>query len=683
MAMMKTGGESQLVLGGRRATTLCCAGVAMALGVGCNSLDAQIPEPTGSHLVIPTDTRAPVRATKAPVPISGGTLLVTRSGLMAVASDPDRDAIVVADLTNSTLRGRIALNPGDEPGRLVEDADGRVHVALRRGGAVVTIDPTNLAVVDRRAVCAAPRGLAVSATGMLDVACADGKLVTLPVAGGAITRSLLLDADLRDVIETPTGLTVTRFKSAEVLRVDANGVVTRRDHLPKVSGFRQIPDPNADPRTQNDPSFGAQLIQVEQPFKPLVAWRSFAGPNGSTVIIHQRAVDAEVEITPPSMNGGAYGGGGSSCSGISQDAVSVIAADGSVSNVTFAGMPLPVDAALLSNGTLVVVQAGPPDQRTPTSFVQFEGDDGSGGDVAGGGPIQAFTGGTVGVLSLELSPSGGPPAEGAVVSGTSSCQFSNSGLAVTDPAVAVAAIPNSPTKVIVQTVQPSTLQVIDVNGGAPVATISFDDGTTLDTGFQLFQRASAAGIACASCHPEGSEDGNVWNFKDVGPRRTQSLNVGLEGTAPFHWDGKLAGVASVMDEVFVGRMGGIHESESRLAVFQNWLFGLKAPLPMRAADDPAVVRGSAVFASAGCKSCHSGAHLTNNQSLDVGTRSAVPLQVPSLIGVGYRAPFLHDGCAATLLDRFNPACGGGDLHGATSQLGAADLGDLVSYLQSL
>ena len=44
-------------------------------------------------------------------------------------------------------------------------------------------------------------------------------------------------------------------------------------------------------------------------------------------------------------------------------------------------------------------------------------------------------------------------------------------------------------------------------------------------------------------------------------------------------------------------------------------------------------------------------------------------QVPSLVGIGTRGPFMHDGCAATLRDRFNPACGGAQ-HGMTDKLTA-------------
>src|SRR5437773_649694 len=65
-----------------------------------------------------------------PPPISGGTLIALRDGRTAVAADPDRDAIHVIDLPDRTARS-VPLDPGDEPGRLVEDGAGRVHVALR------------------------------------------------------------------------------------------------------------------------------------------------------------------------------------------------------------------------------------------------------------------------------------------------------------------------------------------------------------------------------------------------------------------------------------------------------------------------------------------------------------------------------------------------------------------------
>src|SRR2546429_9936683 len=103
-----------------------------------------------------------------------------------------------------------------------------------------------------------------------------------------------------------------------------------------------------------------------------------------------------------------------------------------------------------------------------------------------------------------------------------------------------------------------------------------------------------------------------------------------------------------------------------------------------APDAAAVTRGKALFEDtthAACTSYHSGPALTNNSTADVGTGGR--FQVPRLVGVGWRAPFLHDGCATTLSDRFTRCGGTTDLHGVTSQLTAAQLADLVAYVQTL
>ena len=91
------------------------------------------------------------------------------------------------------------------------------------------------------------------------------------------------------------------------------------------------------------------------------------------------------------------------------------------------------------------------------------------------------------------------------------------------------------------------------------------------------------------------------------------------------------------------------------------------------------VRGAAVFQER-CASCHAGAMLTNNATVDVGTGGA--FQVPSLVGVGWRQPLMHAGCARTLIDRFDPECGGA-YHGDTRTLAPARIQDLVDFLETL
>ena len=120
-------------------------------------------------------------------------------------------------------------------------------------------------------------------------------------------------------------------------------------------------------------------------------------------------------------------------------------------------------------------------------------------------------------------------------------------------------------------------------------------------------------------------------------------------------------------------------ASSRLSI-GPWLDRIPAPKGV-VTDAAAALRGRALFdnVDVGCATCHSGAQLTNNQRFDVGKGS---IKVPCLVGVGARAPVMHDGCAATLRERFG-ACGGGDLHGKTSQLTTAEIADLVAYLESL
>ena len=81
----------------------------------------------------------------------------------------------------------------------------------------------------------------------------------------------------------------------------------------------------------------------------------------------------------------------------------------------------------------------------------------------------------------------------------------------------------------------------------------------------------------------------------------------------------------------------------------------------------------------GCSGCHNGPKYTNNATVDVGTGQ--PFQVPPLIGVGWRAPFLHAGCAPTLIDRFEMCAT--PAHGHTAQLSSGQITDLINFLETL
>jgi len=621
----------------------------------------------------PTDTRAVQTALRAPPPITGGTLLVTRDGTLAVAADPDRDRVSIVRLDAGTVVSTIPLTLGDEPGRLVEDGNRRVHVALRRGGALVTIDLATSTVTGRRAVCGAPRGLAYDAsTDQVHVACAGGELVSFPAAGGDAVRRVKLDVDLRDVVvRAGGGLFVSRFKSGDLLAVDASGNLTGRTKLRPIE-------------RASDPSGQNQFTGTVDPIEPAVAWRTLGTSNGSAVILHQYGLASSIKLTPTATEPDAgqvapatppgvptdspYGTPQGGCGGLVQPAVSQVSPDGQTVSM---GVPLiagvlTVDASVSPDDNwILLAHAGLHDpEATPTAS-----------------PLGATFGVTlfsrVGIAALDGQPA--------------SCLATTSTFAVGGQVTAVAFNPStqalgSQTWFAVQTRQPATLSLFRDPGPTAPRTVQLGGDSVLDTGHELFHRDAGGGIACASCHAEGGEDGRVWRFDPIGDRRTQAVHVGLKGTEPFHWDGDMTSFGMLVDEVMVHRMGGAPESDPRKGALQGWLFSLTPPASVVATDDVAAVRGRAIFESAavGCAGCHTGPHLTTNQTVYVGTTDpGHALQVPSLHGIAYRAPYLHNGCAVTLRDRFDPGCGGGDQHGHTSQLAETDLTDLVSYLETL
>ena len=662
----------------------------------------------------------------APPAITGGTLLVLADGKTAVAADPDRDAIYVVDLSSRTVTQTINLQPGDQPGRLVQDAAGRVHVALRQGGAIATCDPATGKIVARRPVCAAPRGLAYEAgTDCVHVACHDGQLVSLPAAGGDAVRRLQLDDDLRDVLVDGNTLLVTRFRSAELLTVAANGTVTAR----------------AQP-----PAFTSPQAHADALYTPSVAWRALPAPGGGTLMLHQRGM-----VDPVVPTAGGYGGP-SPCDAIVHHCITRIDRDGTTrSGPALASMVLAVDMALSPDGKQVaVISAGNAtngdiagidnspvltrvfltdlDDATdpligcsmdgmhapcaPTAGIRLTtigvttgtgGISGTGGVPGTGGVTDTGgvpgTGGTVTGCCAAPSTGGrsgstgfaGAPGRGGTF-GTAG--VSGAGGAIGSGGRGVVACPSITPGVPVTVGQPVAV-AFDGSGALIVqsrepAMLALGDGTTIslstvsraDTGHTLFHANSGGFLACASCHAEGNEDGRTWNFSCEGPRRTQSVQTGLAGTEPFHWDGDETDFTHLMTDVFQGRMSGPVLATDQGTALLGWLDRQpRAPKP-QPADAGSVAHGQALFQDPahGCAICHAGAHMTNNQTVDVGTGGR--FQVPSLIGVGSRAPYMHNGCAPTLADRFGP-CGGGDQHGVTSTLSPTDISDLVAYLKTL
>jgi hypothetical protein len=376
--------------------------------------------------------------------------------------------------------------------------------------------------------------------------------------------------------------------------------------------------------------------------KTRVAWRMIAGPDE----ILPTMVSQEMNDPKPSPQTGQSAYGSSSqqsdpCShGVVATTVQVVGRD-RAALVPWA--VLPIDIA--SNGTNVSI-LGAGNSHTP-------------------GLAQVFT--------LQDAEIGSAP-----LTGSGNCAQGADRRAIEGQAIALAYA--SPDLLVVQSREPAGLHLLASDGSTMV--INLGGQSVEDVGHAVFHSNSGGRVACASCHAEGGDDGRVWHFPEDGTRRTPSLLGTVKGTAPYHWAGDQKDIRTLTTAIYEVRMQG-----PRLATevpgLQSWLESLPAPIAYGSSDLPASVRGKAQF-EARCTNCHSGSTFTNNGAYAVRFNGDDALQVPSLIGLSVRAPYMHDGCAPTLESRLDGSanCGGAN-HGNLVGLDDEAKRDLVTYLRSL
>ncbi len=584
----------------------------------CSSASSD-DDPVGAPVVVSAprsgpqpDFGPPTQLAEAPPPISGGTLAIDNKRGIAVAADPDRDRVYVVDLPTRSVRHTISLAHRSEPGRVALDRSNRAHVLLRNTGELATIDLATGAV-ELRTACTAPRGITFDAAkNLLHVACMTGDLLTFATTeGGPITRSSL-GRDVRDVVLLGNKLMATRFRSASVVPVDANG------------------------RAEGDRALGNSNL----------AWRAIAAPvdpdanaeeEPEAIVVTQEPTQEPVKPEP-----GGYGGSGSLVDRCSAPVGAVatrlhrMTRTKNIGSLLLPSAVLPVDVATNGRDIAVVAAGNAFTKSLPQLFVVHKTE---------------LRGGQENCVDMVQS---------------------------TVPGQAVSAAFDGADELVVQTREPAALHIMTSDRRRVWKTISLATDTRADTGHAIFHANAGANISCASCHAEGMDDGKTWEFVGMGPRRTPSLLGTTPGTEPFHWSGDMKDLQTLVDHVFVERMGGPKIDGPQVDHLGHYLFTLPAPPKLRnEADVP--VRGKELFTQR-CGSCHSGPLLTNNQSVDVGTDGV--FQVPSLVGIGWRAPFLHTGCAQTLFDRFDPSCGG-TKHGDTADLTKDQIADIVAYVETL
>jgi hypothetical protein len=609
--------------------------------------EAEVPTVPRPRLSATERTGELVLPSKGLAPLTGGTLTLMTDDVAAV-SDPDHSLVVFVDLAKHRVRGSVKLPPGSQPTRATEDGAGNLQVILRGTGEVATLSPKTLSVGAVERVCTEPRGITWDARQRRTlIACATGELVSRPLEGPvAVMRP---GGELRDVMVRRNDVVVSTFRASRLSTVGANGVVRAFGVPPRVP-------------------FGV-FENAPVAFVPGTAWKTLALAGGAVAMVHQRSVDGDVRSTTelagpeyvlettttyvPRVVGRAYYGGDIivmdpvnhtierpvCTTGVVRSAVTVFSPEGAVVGSREVLGILPIDAAASPGGLeLAIVSAG----NHQVTRVDLR-------------DVTSVEGRACGLVQRP-APS---PADDPIGQPTG-----------------IAYLPDG--ALLVHSRQPARLLVLEPDNRVREAFWLPEDGPSDTPGHRLFHTAPKA-VACASCHPEGGDDGHVWTFSGE-VRRTQPLTGGIARTAPYHWAGDRADMAAIMTDTFVDRMGGTPQDARVIADLTAFLDAL----PARASSPVSVDRlalGKTAFTNAGCASCHSGPLLTNNATVDVGTGAA--FQVPSLVGLGARAPYMHDGCATTMGERFSkPGCGG-TKHGDVARLSATELEALVDYLTTL
>lgn len=582
------------------------------LALGCNATSPPLGEGVVQRFGAISSSRA--------APLGAATLDVSPDGSIAVAADPDRDAIFVVDLNVGTSR-RIPTNPEDELGQVL--ISGSEAFVLARGtGEVLRVDLGAATITKRFFVARGPTGLAIEDGQTLHVACASGELVSFDLESGERTRRLLLEADLRDVVVWGDGLAVSRLRSAEVLFLDSAGQLLEK-YNPAEEGRGES----------------------------TVAWR-LKVIDQTLVLAHQYASNFVVPISE-----GGYGSDSFCSSGITTSMLTIIA----------------------QNGMLPSSEPAPDPAFGPGPAIASL-------ELSGSAGALDFAGNHLDTVLVAAPGNGWATDRRRSLLTTSvplvGASFDSAGCEQErepeEPIVPVTvAVAKNAGVVVTQSREPAVLQV----DGSRIITLS--DEPRPDVGHRMFHMTTSLGISCASCHPEGRDDGHPWNFDQLGLRRSQSLRGGISELAPFHWDGSLPEFGDLMSEVFQSRMGlDVAPNDDEKAGMIDWLDRLPVGESGPDADADAAARGEELFKSkeVGCADCHSGPRFADKLPHDVGTGGL--FFTPPLDGIASRPPYMHDSCAPTLKARFG-ACGGDDRHGKTSHLDDGQIDDLVAFMMTL
>ena len=235
-----------------------------------------------------------------------------------------------------------------------------------------------------------------------------------------------------------------------------------------------------------------------------------------------------------------------------------------------------------------------------------------------------------------------------------------------------------------------SISVIELENGKLLDTISLGPQAkrnAVDRGEELFfnARVSHDGwMSCNSCHSDGHTSGllvDTLGDGDYGsPKRIPSL-LGTAKTGPWAWVGNAATLKSQIAKSIKTTMHGRQASDNSINDLAAYLQSLKPPPTRFEVDRQLVQRGQAVFEQQGCVKCHRRPLLTSPKVYNVGLTDEGgrnKFNPPSLLGLGQRDDFFHDGRAKSIEEVIFKY-----KHPSESDLPKGDRDALIAFLKSL
>jgi hypothetical protein len=539
------------------------------------------------------------------------------SGAVARATAGDRALVVVADADESAVHvldagtlEPLSVTPIDgRPNHVAVLASGLVAVTLKEAGALVLLEPSNdptasLEILCRVEVAAEPWGIAETDGKLLVTSGYGAALSVIRLDDGTVERELALPREPRSVLIDPEthAAFVSHAVGGLVSVVDLGDLGKAPDRIDVRAGKRMKNAFEEDERSR-EASQGYALASIRL--------------GGHTRLLAPHASVDPGSVAEP-ISGGGYGGAPD------HRAVAPIVAV--------------IDPAARRSLTRSVLGANASRERKDCLLPR--------GAAVRGERLYVACMDVDAVLELDATlsdPSQAELARRPVPGGPTALAVDDAG------------------SLFVWSEFAHAITRIDEKGEAHAMSLWRRAGVTRDPaiarGRVLFHDSHDARIgpsrACASCHPEGRDDGLVWTSPD-GPRQTPTLAGRLDGTAPYGWFGEHATVKTHVAST-IARLGGTGleapADQADLDALVAFVASLPAPPTRTPREDDRVARGKLVFGAYGCEHCHR-AGGSDGQRHDVGSggkgeRSA-ELDTPTLRGIARTAPYFHDGRYATL-----------------------------------